>query len=411
MVLKTFSCDAYKMLNVCIITPDPFPVGNVATNRFSTYAKALVKHGCDVDVIVMKGTEDPFKPENLQTKGVWAGIRFEYMAKSVFWNPGWSFLNKLFKYFYGVFRAVRFIAKNRPSSVLIYARDPFYICVFGVLSKVFSFRYLIDRSEYPGSMQRGERFFYFLYVRFFKIFDGVLVITKELERYYRSIAKKKADIFFLPMSVDLDRFSEVAADDICDSRNKDFFCVFGVHNRDCIEDTIAAFDLFCKLYPDLDNNLVLVGDYENLVGRDAAQKLLESSAVRNRIVLKGKIASNDMPTVLRGAMTLITTPRGYVSGGFPTKLGEYLATGKPVILTKVGELSDYLVSMDSCIFCDAGNVKEIAEAMRFVVENTEISRNIGKRGRDVAFAIFNADNYGEGLVSFFSGAFSPRVDN
>lgn len=399
------------MLNVCIITPDPFPVGNVATNRFSTYAKTLIKHGCNVDVLIMKGTEDPFKPVNSQTQGVWAGIRFEYMAKSVFWNPGWSFPKKLYKYFFGVFRAVRFIVRNRPSSVLIYARDPFYLCVFGVLSKIFSFRYLIDRSEYPYSMQRGERFLYFLYVRFFKIFDGVLVITKELERYYRSIAKKEADIFFLPMSVDLDRFSEGAAVDICDFNNKDFFCVFGVHNRDCIEDTIAAFDLFCKLNPAFDNNLVLIGDYKNLVGRDSAQKVLESSSFRNRIILKGKVASVDMPPILNGAMSLITTPRGYVSGGFPTKLGEYLATGKPVILTRVGELSDYLVSMDSCIFCDAGNVNEIAEAMRFVVENNEISRGIGRRGRDVAFSIFNTDNYGEGLISFFSGAFSSRIGN
>ena len=29
-------------------------------------------------------------------------------------------------------------------------------------------------------------------------------------------------------------------------------------------------------------------------------------------------------------------------GGFPTKLGEYLATGKPVCVTKVGEITVYL---------------------------------------------------------------------
>ena len=29
-------------------------------------------------------------------------------------------------------------------------------------------------------------------------------------------------------------------------------------------------------------------------------------------------------------------------GGFPTKLGEYLATGRPVVVTKVGEIPDYL---------------------------------------------------------------------
>ena len=30
-------------------------------------------------------------------------------------------------------------------------------------------------------------------------------------------------------------------------------------------------------------------------------------------------------------------------GGFPTKLGEYLATGNPVVVTKVGEIPNYLI--------------------------------------------------------------------
>ncbi len=50
-------------------------------------------------------------------------------------------------------------------------------------------------------------------------------------------------------------------------------------------------------------------------------------------------------------------------GGFPTKLGEYLATGNPVCATTVGEIPDYLVDGESVYFAVPGSVDSFADAM------------------------------------------------
>src|SRR5690606_36204995 len=51
---------------------------------------------------------------------------------------------------------------------------------------------------------------------------------------------------------------------------------------------------------------------------------------------------------------------------FPSKLTEYMATGKPVITVNVGEISDYRVDNVNSFIVEAGNHKEFAQKISFV---------------------------------------------
>ncbi|MEO7491038.1 MAG: glycosyltransferase, partial [Ferruginibacter sp.] len=78
-------------------------------------------------------------------------------------------------------------------------------------------------------------------------------------------------------------------------------------------------------------------------------------------------------------------------GGFPTKLGEYLATGNPVCATSVGEIPDYLVDAESIYFAEPGSINSFTIAMERALSNTEEARSIGMKGREVAEKHFNKD--------------------
>ncbi|WP_374264526.1 glycosyltransferase family 4 protein [Zoogloea sp.] len=382
---------------VFILTSNPFPVGNVATNRFSTYAKVLASRGCDVKVLILKGTEDPASPINKNRLGVFEGVRYEYMSRDSTWNtkaPQWK---KAVLYFFGIVRAVQCLAKERPSSVILYTNDLLYMALFGFVARLVRFRYVIDKSEYPVVYRRRKSLYRSLYLKTFRLFDGILVMTEELKSFYSSIKQKQCELFLLPMSVDLSRFSSARK---IDGVGPYFGCVFGVHNRDCIADTIKAFYLFCSEHPTSDVRLKLIGDIESLAGRDEVLRVYESSEYRARVEFLGTVVATEVPSFLTSAIALITTPREYVSGGFPTKLGEYLATGNPVIATAAGEVSNYLEDSKNCFLAQPADVRHLADLMRVVWSSPEFVRTVGAAGKCLASDVFSVESYADDLIEF-----------
>ena len=87
-------------------------------------------------------------------------------------------------------------------------------------------------------------------------------------------------------------------------------------------------------------------------------------------------------------------------GGFPTKLGEYLATGKPVCVTKVGEIPNYLEDNVSAFLAEPGDVDSFTDAMDRALSNPEKAREVGLAGRDVAKKEFNSEIQAKRLADF-----------
>ncbi len=385
--------------DLIILTPNPFPIGNVASNRLSTYAVCLADHGYKVGVVVLKGTEDPVAPNNLERKGFYKKVWYEYMSKSPIWVRDRHLLVKIFLYLSGLIWAIAVLVREKPKSILLYSNDLFYMFVFKVVCLALGIFYAIDKSEYPVVYRSNGGLYKWLYLRSFRLFDGLLVMTKELEIYYSKIVSPRTKILRLPMTVDFERFGNVGCG--VNVYGKYFGCVFGVHNRDCILDTVKAFDLFCDLMPASGIKLALVGDFENLVGRTEVQSVVDKSAHRDSIIFLGVLNAGQMPNFLINATSLITTPRCYISGGFPTKLGEYLASGKPVILTSVGEIPDFLTHGVDCLLAKPGDIEEVARLMLYVCNHLHDSINIGHRGKETASRSFNVEAYLDDLVVFF----------
>lgn len=381
-------------LDVMIITAEPFPVGNVATNRFSTYAKALAATGIDVTVLILKGTESIANPINVSKAGDYEGVKFEYMAPDTYWNQNSFYLIKIYKYIKGIFYAARRLLKNKNKQIIMYTNDMVYMYIFWMLARMKGHSYYIDKSEYPVVYRKKNGVYRYLFLKGFKLFDGVIVMTGELADYYVRIINKSARVFLLPMTVDMDRFNIRKLN--CEERY--IGCVFGVHNRDCIGDTILAFDQFCQMYT-TDVKLKLVGDFDGLKDRPDIELILYSVRHRDKIEFLGKMNSNDIVGFIINSDALISTPRFYESGGFPTKLGEYLASGNPVLITRVGEIANFLTETE-CFFANPGSIADISNQIHLMLLDKNRSEIIGRNGRKKANAVFNATTYVGELIKF-----------
>ena len=92
---------------------------------------------------------------------------------------------------------------------------------------------------------------------------------------------------------------------------------------------------------------------------------------------------------------------------FPTKLGEYLASGRPVVTNRVGEISHYLEDGVSACVIEPGDVAAYAEAICHLLEHPRIGHEMGREGRQVAIREFHYANYGARLCEFFLEQLHP----
>jgi glycosyltransferase involved in cell wall biosynthesis len=90
----------------------------------------------------------------------------------------------------------------------------------------------------------------------------------------------------------------------------------------------------------------------------------------------------------------------YANAGFPFKLGEMLATEKPVIATKVGNISDLLINQENAILIEPNSIDELSDAIKYLISNPEKAKNIGIKGKHIAKENFDSDIISIKLAKF-----------
>ena len=76
--------------------------------------------------------------------------------------------------------------------------------------------------------------------------------------------------------------------------------------------------------------------------------------------------------------------------GFPTKLGEYLQTGNPVVITRVGDIPIFFKDGESALIAEPENPESFAEKLCWAIEHPVEAREIGIKGKHVADIHFNS---------------------
>ena len=83
--------------------------------------------------------------------------------------------------------------------------------------------------------------------------------------------------------------------------------------------------------------------------------------VENSITFTGLVPFSDVPRLLNSCQILaLTRPSGiFAEAGFPTKLGEYFACKKPVLITEVGDMPTYFKNENHVILVEPDNINSI----------------------------------------------------
>jgi glycosyltransferase involved in cell wall biosynthesis len=130
----------------------------------------------------------------------------------------------------------------------------------------------------------------------------------------------------------------------------------------------------------------------------------QAMAIRRTFAVElGRLARADLPRALSIADVLVEpgAPGAFNDYRFPSKLPEYLASGKPVILprTNVG------LSMENgveCLLLERGDPQDIAQKLELLLSSQPLREKIGAGGRKYAEQHLKAGQIAKGLQSFYS---------
>lgn len=379
-------------LRVALVTHAPFPLGNVSTMRYTSYLKALVKSGIFCYVLVYCPTR--MAAHIKERSGSYDGIIYQY-STDITWKK-YNILNKVVYLFKGLVKSIYYLIKQDIRTVILYGDNPFVVNLFYCFFCKFTGRRFVgDRSELPTVEERESKLKMFVYGLKQRMFDGMIIMTKQLMQFYHQYSAKDNFLFFLPMTIDPTRF-----DGIVRKRQEVPYIalVFGTHNRDGLMESLLSYDMYCSKGGSYE--LRLIGDYDNMPNKAMLDAQISSSKYKRRIHILGKQPNNKVPEILFSASILLTTPNFFISGGFPTKLGEYMLSGVPIVATKVGELLDYIEPDVDMLMSEPADYDAISNNLLELERNPELARALSNNAFIKAKNVFCADVYIDDLIVF-----------
>lgn len=387
-----------KPKKIYIVTDAQMPIGFAATNRILSYVNGFATNGVETEVLVFRKNQVPSNGFNKNTYGDLVGGKFSYLQKTTVKST--SFFKRRIDNFLSPFILFNYVLFNiEKGSLLIYYSPHTMPLLFLYFAKKIKNNIILlkEESEHPTIRKRSKNFI--SWVLFDKIhyllFDGFLLMTDNLMSYFE-FKYPKMPKCLVPMTVDFARFGK---QDV--QKEKLVTYVGSLNNRkDGILFLLKAFKEFVKSYKNY--RLQVCGFALSLSEKDAFLKEIDTIGLNKLVIFKENVQSIVIPNILSKSSILVL-PRPHsiqAENGFPTKLGEYLATGIPVIVTSVGEIPKYLTHKSSAYIIEPGKINEIQNYLEYCAENTDLAIEVGKNGRKVALKSFNNINQTKKIIDF-----------
>jgi glycosyltransferase involved in cell wall biosynthesis len=395
--------------HVIFVGTTPYPNGQAATNRLISLINQLPLNGINTTVYCLASTRYPTnnsKNNEYKRKGVFELVDYEYLSLFVK-NPKRKIL-RLISGLIGFLSLPFKLLKYRKLENVVLVTNMIqihYVLYFSIIKKVFGFKYVLIRSEYPNHKNKNKKVQDKIYTLFFKkwflkSFNGFVFMTERLANYFADSINKKSNYIIIPTTVDTKRFSG----NIPSPFPHEYIGYAGSLSnvKDGINILLKAFIKIAEQIPRI--NLVIVGKVINDDQYEENIKIINScnTEIKNRIIYTGLVDRNDIPTYLMNAKILVL-PRPnstQAEGGFPSKLGEYLATGKPIISTTVGEIPLYLKDRTNVVFAQPNDENSLYREILWTLNNYDEATKIGENGREVCMSVFNSQVQGKILANY-----------
>jgi glycosyltransferase involved in cell wall biosynthesis len=120
------------------------------------------------------------------------------------------------------------------------------------------------------------------------------------------------------------------------------------------------------------------------------KKLLEAEEQSGRVIFFGGVPHNQIPALL-DACDVLVSPHVPLAGGAeffgsPTKLFEYMAMGKPIVASRLGQIADVLSHEKTGLLVEPGDARQLSNAIIRLTQSPQFREKLGAAARQSAIA-------------------------
>ncbi len=354
---------------------------NTATlNRLLAFIKGFSEIGITTNVYFLRPNE---KREKVNT--VYPNVTFHYL-----WEKKKFHDNKYLQYGQQILWVLSSLMKRKKKDNIILFGSNEFLFFFSLFRNLNIY---YEVTEHPSLWMIGKslhiKLMFKLYYCGIRKLKGIFVISSPLKEFYISKGVSASVIHTVNMIVDTSRFENLKREDNIDRYIA--YCGSIVNKKDGVDDLIEAFNIVSqKVY---DVKLLLMGIYNYKADEEKNNSLINKYSLQKRIIHCGEVSVLEMPQLLKNASALVLARPDNLQAknGFPTKLGEYLLTSNPVVVTRVGDISLFLKDGESAYIAEPDNIENIADKIYLALTDKNASL-IGKNGLEVAIEHFNYFN-------------------
>ena len=345
-----------------------------------------------------------YQKDNMEPIGV-AGVKNDIRFKII----GFRLANifSVFPFFYKGLSFIKSCRVKQNKNILYnYNYPDIKNIVFIIYAKLIGYKVIFDIIEdnnYQGHIGVMNKFrlktslFIFKFSK--KFTNAMIGISNHLYNMIRETFNGKVPAYLIPITVNLQYFN---IQNKIDSNKKNLKIFYGgsFGQKDGLEYLIKAFDEVANNHSNIElifSGLAHTQDFEKI------KRQIEQAKNKNRIIYKGYLNTDEYYKTLNDCdifcMTRVNSK--FANAGFPFKLGEFLASGKAVIATNIGDVADYLHNDKNALVIAPESVEEIATALQTLINNPVKRHDLGIEARKTAEQYFDAEKISNQLLAIF----------
>lgn len=231
--------------------------------------------------------------------------------------------------------------------------------------------------------------------------DYLITVIEEAVERYKSLGIPKEKIMVVANYVNQDEFLSTEDNPKILNKFQDKFVVtyvgrFDVHRG--LESIIKAMPEVIKKCKNI--KLVLVGKGKNL---NDLIRLSQNLAVDNHISFEGWQPPANLPSYIKASNVCLIPhlKTVHTDNTIPHKLFHYMLLGKPVVATNCNPIERIINEIKCGLVYESNNSNGLTECITTLYEDSELRKQMGKKGKKAVLEKYNWENTSENLIKLY----------
>jgi len=238
--------------------------------------------------------------------------------------------------------------------------------------------------------------------------DGVTVISRALEKRALQLGIDNEKIFYIPTGCVIDKIKPTSKEEKEKIKRK-----FKIDNNKKIMmfigrgqlDLAVLLDAFEYVKNQIKESLfIIVGPLEKKF-----ENKIRAHKFKDDIIITGSVEYFKVVQYALIAdlylMPLSDNPANH--GRFPTKIGDYMAGGRPVVANPVGDIKELIEKYECGLLADY-NAESIGECIIKIFRNESLAEKLGENARWVAENILSWEKIADGMEKIYEKFFKKN---